>query len=192
MIITPCLLGLAVVARPLVLLLLTEKWLPCVPFLQLLCIQGILWPLHVINLNILVALGRSDLFFRLEVLKQILVGISIAVTYRWGIQAMIYGFIIVNILSCYLNSYYSGKLINYPLKEQIFDLAPYFGIAMVMGIGVYLIRWFRFPNNCTLLISQVLVGILIYTAISWIFRMTAFVEVIDISRSKLKLCKTQP
>ena len=187
MIITPCMLGLIVVARPLVLLLLTEKWLPCVPFLQLLCIPGILWPLHVINLNVLKALGRSDLFFRLEVLKQILVGISIAVTYRWGIQAMIYGQITVSILSYYLNSYYSGKLINYPLKEQIFDIAPYFGIAMVMGIGVYSIRWFRFPNSWTLLISQVLVGVFIYTVMSWIFRMPAFVEVISISRSKLRL-----
>jgi len=158
-------------------------------FLQLLCITGIFWPLHVINLNVLKALGRSDLFLRLEVLKQILVFISIAVTYRWGIQAMIYGQITVNILGYYLNSYYSGKLINYPFKEQIFDLAPYFGIAMVMGIGVHLIRWFRFPNNCTLLISQVLIGILIYTATNWIFRMPAFVEVIDISRGKLKLSK---
>ena len=189
MIITPCMLGLAVVARPLVLLLLTEKWLPCVPFLRLLCISSLLWPLHVINLNVLKALGRSDLFLRLEVLKQILVIISIVVTYRLGIQAMIYGQITVNILSCYLNSYYSGKLINYPLKEQIFNLAPYFGIAMVMGIGVYLIRWFRFPNNCTLLISQVLVGVFIYTATSWIFRIPAFVEVIDVSRDKLKLSK---
>jgi len=189
MIITPCMLGLAVVARPLVLLLLTEKWLPCVPFLQLMCINGILWPLHVINLNVLMAVGRSDLFFRLEVLKQILVGISIAVTYRWGIQAMIYGQITVSILSYYLNSYYSGKLINYPLKEQIFDIAPYFGIAMVMGIGVYSIRWFRFPNSWTLLISQVLVGVFIYTVMSWIFRMPAFVEVIDISRGKPKLSK---
>ena len=189
MIITPCMLGLIVVARPLVLLLLTEKWLPCVPFLQLLCIPGILWPLHVINLNVLKVLGRSDLFLRLEVLKKILVVISIAVTYRWGIQAMIYGQITVSILGCYLNCYYSGKLINYPLKEQIFDLAPYFGTAMVMGIGVYSIRWFRFSNNCILLISQVLVGIFIYAFMSWIFKMPAFVEVIDISRDKLKLSR---
>ncbi len=192
MIITPCMLGLAVVAKPLVSVVLTDKWLPCVPFLQLLCIAGILWPLHVINLNVLKALGRSDLFFRLEVLKKILVVVAIAVTYRWGIQAMIYGQIGVSILAYYLNSYYSGKLINYPTKEQVFDLAPYMGIAMVMGIGVYSVQWFPFPNNLALLASQVLAGISIYAIIGWAFRMPAFVEVIDISRSKLKLCKTRP
>jgi teichuronic acid exporter len=189
MMITPCMLGLAVVARPLVSVVLTDKWLPCVPFLQLLCIEGILWPLHVINMDILKALGRSDLFFRLEVIKKILTVISIAVTYRWGIQAMIYGQIIMSILSYYLNSYYSGKFINYPIKEQLFDLAPYFGVAMVMGICVYSIQLFPFPNNLALLASQILVGISIYTAIGWILRMPAFVEIIDISRSKLKLQK---
>ncbi|MBW8042186.1 MAG: lipopolysaccharide biosynthesis protein [Planctomycetes bacterium] len=185
----PLMIGLLVTAKPLVLVLLTEKWLPCVPYLQLLCVAGLLYPLHVLNLNILMAKGRSDLFLRLEILKKILVVIAIAVTYRWGITAMIYGQITVNILGYYLNSYYSGKLINYPLKEQIFNLAPYLGMAMVMGMGVYSIQWFRFPNNCTLLISQVLIGILIYTAINWIFRMPAFVEIIDISRGKLKLSK---
>jgi O-antigen/teichoic acid export membrane protein len=182
-------IGLLVTAKPLVLFLLTEKWLPCVPYLQLLCVMGLIHPLHVINLSLLKAKGRSDLFFRLEVLKKILVVISITLTYRWGIQAMIYGQIGVSLLAYYLNSYYSGKLIGYPLKEQVFDLAPYFGIAMVMGIGVYTIRWFRFPNNCTLLISQVLVGMFIYAVISWAFRMPAFVEVIDISRGKIKLSK---
>jgi len=189
MIITPCMFGLAVVARPLVLLLLTEKWLPCVPFLQLLCIVGIFLPLHVINLHVLTSLGRSDLFFRLEVLKQILVVISVGVTYRWGITAMIYGQITVSIVGYYLNSYYSGKLINYPRKEQIFDILPYMGMAAVMGISIHFLQWFPFPNNWSLLISQVLVGILVYAAMNWMFRMPAFVEVIDISRGKLAMSR---
>ena len=185
----PMMIGLLVIAKPLVLVLLKEKWLPCVSYLQLLCVMGLLHPLHVINLNLLKAKGRSDLFFRLELLKKILVVISIALTYRWGIQAMIYGQIGVSLLAYYLNSYYSGKLIGYPLKEQVFDLLPYLGMAVVMGIGVYAIRWFRFPNNCALLISQVLVGMFIYAVISWLFRMPAFVEVIDISRGKIRLSK---
>lgn len=191
MIITPCMLGLAIIARPLVLFLLTEKWLPCVPFLQLLCIAGIFWPLHVINLNVLQALGRSDLFFRLEVLKQILVGISIAVTYRWGIQAMIYGQITVNILGYYLNSYYSGKLINYPLKEQIFNLTPYLATSIIMGIGVYSVQLLPFPNNWSLLISQVLAGVVVYMVLSLIFKMSAFLEIVEIVRDTLKLCVSQ-
>ncbi len=187
MIITPCMFGLAIVAKPLVSLVLTEKWLPCVPFLRLLCILGILFPLHVINLNVLMALGRSDLFFRLEVLKKILVIIAIAVTYRWGIQAMIYGQIGISILSYYLNSYYSGKLINYPIKEQVFDCAPHVVIGVLMGVGVYYVQWLPFSSNVALLIFQILTGISLFTTLSWIFKTPAFIETIDILREKLKI-----
>jgi len=185
MIIAPCMLGLAIVARPLVSLVLTDKWLPCVPFIQLLCVVGIIWPLHVINLNVLMALGRSDLFFRLEVLKKILIVISITITYRWGIHAMICGQVAVSILSYYLNSYYSGKLIDYPIREQIFNLAPYLAIAIVMAAGVYSIRWFQIANDVILLVTQILIGVVIYATLAWILRMSAFTEIVNFSISKL-------
>lgn len=182
----PMMIGLLVTAKPLVLVLLTEKWLPCVPYLQLLCVVGLLYPLHAINLNVLMAKGRSDLFLRLEVLKKILVVISITVTYRWGIQAMIYGQIGVSLLAYYLNSYYTGRFIGYPLKEQIFDLLPYLGMAVVMGIGVCSLQLLPFPNNWSLLISQVLSGIIIYTGLAWAFGISAFSEIVDVLRDTLK------
>lgn len=182
----PMMIGLLVIAKPLVLVLLTEKWLPCVPYLQLLCVVGLLLPLHVINLNVLMAKGRSDLFLRLEVLKKVLVVIAIAVTYRWGIQAMIYGQIGVSILAYYLNSYYTGRFISYPLREQIFDLLPYLGMAIVMGIAVYALQLLPFPNNWSLLVSQVLAGVIIYGAMNLIFRTSAFSEIIDLLRDMLK------
>lgn len=186
----PMMIGLLVTAKPLVLVLLTEKWLPCVPYLQLLCVMGLLYPLNVINLNVLKAKGRSDLFLRLEILKKILTVISIALTYRWGVKAMITGHIcIVSVPAYYLNSYYTGRFIGYPLKEQIFDLLPYLGMAVVMGIGVYCLQLLPFPNMWSLLISQVVVGILIYLGSSWAFRVSGFVEVIDILGDKLKLRK---
>jgi len=180
----PMMIGLAVIAKPLVLVLLTDKWLPCVPYLQLFCVVGMLYPLHVINLNVLIAQGRSDLFLRLEVFKKILVVIAIAVTYRWGIQAMIYGQIGVSILGYYLNSYYTGRLIRYPLKEQVFDLLAYLGMAVVMGIGVYSLQLLPFPNNWSLLISQVLAGVIIYCAMNLIFRTSAFFEIVEIVKHK--------
>ncbi len=182
----PIMIGLLVTAKPLVLVLLTEKWLPCVPYLQLLCFVGLLYPLHLINLNVLIAKGRSDLFLRLEVLKKILVVIAIAVTYRWGIQAMIYGQIGVSILSYYLNSYYTGRLIGYPLKKQVFDLSPYLGMAVMMGIGVYSLQLLPFPNNWSLLIFQGLAGVIIYAALSRIFKMPAFLEILAIVTNRLK------
>lgn len=182
----PMMIGLLVTAKPLVLVLLTEKWLPCVPYLQLLCFVGLLYPLHVINLNVLKAKGRSDLFLRLEILKKILVVIAIAVTYRWGIQAMIYGQITVSVLAYYLNSYYTGRFIGYPLKEQVFDLLPYLGMAVVMGIGVYSLQLLPFPNNWSLLITQFLAGIIIYTGLAWAFGIAAFSEIVDVLRDTLK------
>jgi O-antigen/teichoic acid export membrane protein len=182
----PMMIGLLVTAKPLVLVLLTEKWLPCVPYLQLLCVMGLAYPLHVINLNVLMAKGRSDLFLRLEILKKVLVVIAIAVTYRWGITGMIYGQITVNILCYYLNSYYTGRLIGYPFREQVVDLFPYLGIAVVMGIGIHYLQLLPFPNNWTLLISQVLAGVIIYISLNRIFRMPAFSEIVDLLRDTLK------
>ena len=148
--------------------------------------MGLLYPLHAINLNVLKAKGRSDLFLRLEVLKRILVVIAIAVTYRWGIQAMIYGQITISVLAYYLNSYYTGRFIGYPLKEQIFDLLPYLGMAVVMGACVYCLQFFPFPNNWGLLISQILAGIVIYTGLSWGLRMPALSEIIGVLRGKVR------
>jgi O-antigen/teichoic acid export membrane protein len=143
----PMMVGMAVVAKPLVLVLLTEKWLPCVPYLQLLCLVGLLFPLSVMNLNVLQAMGRSDLFLRLEIIKKILITISIAITWRWGIVAMIYGQIVVSLLSYYLNSYYNGVLLGYPIQEQIVDLFSYLAAAVVMGLAVYLIKWLWISNT---------------------------------------------
>lgn len=188
----PMMIGLLVTAKPLVLVLLTEKWLPCVPYLQLLCVMGLLYPLHVINLNVLTAKGRSDLFLRLEILKKILTVISIAITYRWGIMAMITGHIcIVSVPAYYLNSYYTGRFIGYPLKEQILDLFPYLGITVVMGIGVYCLQLLPFPNNWSLLVSQVLAGIIIYTGSAWAFGIAAFSEIVDVLRNTLKPLMSQ-
>lgn len=183
----PMMIGLAVVARPLVLVLLTEKWAACVPFLQLLCIEGMLYPLHVINLNMLQSLGRSDLFLRLEVIKKVLVVINIALTWRWGISAMIYGMIITSIIGYYLNSYYNGILISYKFREQVSDLFPYLGVSVLMGIVVYGIGLLQFPNNFILLLVQIAIGILMYISLCRVFRMKAFMELWNTMLNRIAL-----
>lgn len=185
----PMMMGLAVVAKSLVYVLLTEKWAPCVPYLRLLCMVGMLYPLQVINLDILKAKGRSDLFFRLEIVKKLLIVVNIAVTWRWGIEAMIYGQIFLSIVAYYLNSYYTGKLINYPFKEQILDLVPYLAISAAMGFGIFLVKYLPTSSNVVLLISQVLIGVSLYIALSCIFKPSAFAETLEILKGKLKLCR---
>ena len=173
----PMMVGLAVVARPLVLVLLTEKLGESIPYLQLLCCLGLLFPLHLINLNLLQSLGRSDLFLRLEIIKKGLIIITIAVTWRWGIPAIIYGMIVMSIISYYLNSYYVGLLIGYPIREQFRDLISYLSIAVLMGVAVYAAGLLPFPNIWSMLLMQIISGIIVYVGLCRLFRLEAFMEI---------------
>ena len=173
----PMMIGLAVVARPLVLVMLTEKWAPSIPYMQLLCVAGLLYPLHLINLNMPQALGRSDLFLRLEIIKKVMIAINIAVTWRWGISAMIYGIIITSIISYYLNSYYNGVLIHYPIKEQVLDLLPYLIVSVLMGGAVYAPGLLQFPNHWSRLLVQIATGIFVYVFLCRAFRLKAFMDI---------------
>jgi O-antigen/teichoic acid export membrane protein len=147
----PMMIGLAVIARPLVLVLLTEKWAESIPYLQLLSFWGLLYPLHVINLNVLQALGRSELFLRLEIIKKVLIVINIAVTWRFGISAMICGMIIFSIIAYFLNSYYTGILIGYSIREQLRDLSTYLIMAVLMGAAVYVAGLLPFSHHWSVL-----------------------------------------
>ena len=173
----PLMTGLAVTCRPLVLILLGEKWAGCVHYLQLLCILGLLYPVHAMNLNILTSMGRSDLFLRLEIIKKILIVVSILITWRWGISAMIYGMIATSVVSCYLNSYYTRILIDYSPGEQLKDLFPYLAAAVVMGATAFAVGLLRFPNNLLMLSAQVVTGTGIYLGLCWAFRLAAFDEI---------------
>ena len=185
----PMMLGLAAIARPLVLALLTPKWADCIPYLQLLCLLRLLYPLHVINLNVLQAMGRSDLFLRLEVIKKVLIAVNIAISWRWGIFAMIYGMFALDYIGYYLNSYYTGALIGYSAREQLRDSFPYLIMAMLMGIGVYVAGLQPFPNCWSILLAQVTMGIVIYVALCRMFRLPAFMEMWEAGWEKVRLFK---
>lgn len=185
----PMMIGLAIIARPLVLVLLTDKWTECILYLQLLCLAGLLLPIHSINLNMLQALGRSDLFLRLEIVKKILIVINIAVTWRWGIASMILGIIVLSMISYYLNSYYTGVLIGYPISEQSRDLFSYLMMAGVMGFAVYGIGFLPFPNDWSLLLVQIPLGGIVYFGLCRMFKLAALMEVWQESRTKIKVLR---
>jgi teichuronic acid exporter len=180
----PMMIGLAIVARPLVLLILTEKWAPCIPYLQLFCLAGLMYPLQVINLNVLIALGRSGTFLRLEIIKKVLAVINIAVTWRWGISAMIDGMIVMSVIGYYLNSYYTGVLIGYSIWEQVRDLLSYLLTAMVMGVTVVAFGQIRFPSLGIMLSVQIAAGITVYVGLCGLFRLAAFVELLQMARKR--------
>jgi O-antigen/teichoic acid export membrane protein len=179
----PMMIGLVVIARPLVLLLLTEKWADSIPYFQLFCLVGLIFPLHLINLNLLQALGRSDLFLRLELIKKVLIIINLSITWQWGIAAMICGMIITSLFSFYLNSYYTGTLINYTIREQFSDFAGYLILAVLTAIGVYGVGFFCFPNLWSQLAVQLLMGVLSYIVLCRLFRLSVFMEVWESGRT---------
>jgi len=174
----PVLLGMAAVAQPLVVVLLTEKWLPCVPYLQLLCFAGILYPMHLLNLNVLTAHGKSGRFFRLEIIKRALVVLNIVVTYRWGVLAMVCGQAVNSVISFFVNAYYTKDLVGYSIPEQLKDLSPYFVAAGLMAL---LVRVVDLPLPAGHWVSlqlafKVLVGAIVYGVLCLILRVPALSE----------------
>ena len=157
-------LGLAAIARPLIILLIGEKWLTAVKYLQIICFAGMLFPLHAINLNILQVKGRSDLFLRLEVIKKTLAVLPIILGIFWGIEFMLLGSVFTSFVSFFLNSYYSGRLIQYSTRQQIYDILPIFLISFLVSSIMYIITFLNFSNTLTILI-QCIIGFLLYIGI---------------------------
>lgn len=182
LVVFPLMTGLVITAEPVVVLLLTSKWLPSVPYLQLLCIAGALIPMQAINLNALNAQGRSDLFFRIILLNKLLILIFVVITYRYGIMAMIYGQIVSMFFSYYLNAYYSGKLLDYNFIEQMKDLIPSLFLSGVMGLIIFSFSFFPFESYITLLSLQVVAGIMIYAGLNYLFKTSGFLELINIAK----------
>lgn len=133
----PCMLLLASVSKPMIITLIGEKWLQAAEFLRIICFSSMLYPLHAINLNMLQVQGRSDLFLRLEIIKKAIAVGPILI----GIFVSIYWMLIAGIgtstIAYYLNSYYSGTMINYGMKEQIKDIAPSFIIGLISAIVAF-------------------------------------------------------
>ena len=155
-----CMLGLAAVAKPLILILIGEKWLPAVYFLQIICFSGMLYPLHAINLNILQVKGRSDLFLKLEIIKKIIAVGPIVMGIIYGIECMLWGGVLISFIAYFLNSYYSANLINYPTSEQIKDILPTFLTSFVVAVFMWSVSFLNI-SVYALLPIQILVGILL-------------------------------
>lgn len=150
-------LGMVGCAKPLIIVLIGEKWIDCVPFLQLVCLNMMLYPLHALNLNMLQVQGRSDLFLRLEIIKKIVAIGPIIIGIFFNIYWMLIGSIFVGLYSYYLNAYYSGSYLNYPIKEQILDILPSFVNASIM-MGIIIVIGFIPLPFIVLLFLQILIG----------------------------------
>ena len=160
-IIFPLMMGLAAVAFPMIRLILTPKWEGCSLYLQIICFALMWYPIHAINLNLLQVKGRSDLFLRLEIIKKI-VGVCImCITIPLGIAAMCIGMVASSLISLFINTYYTGKLIDIGYLKQMRDLTPIFINSLIMGGIVYFS--IQISDNDILQLSlSIIVGVLSY------------------------------
>ncbi len=166
----PLMMGLAVCSKPLILVLLTEKWVSCVPYMQLFCIYFALMPIHTVNLNAIRAIGRSDVVLKLEIVKKIL-GLFCIIGGAWiGVLAIAVFQAVYSVLSAVINAWPNRKLLNYGLLEQWKDIFPNLGITIIMGISVYALSWLPL-GNITMLAVQVVMGVVIYVGLSLILKL---------------------
>ena len=173
-------------AKPVVAILLTAKWLPSVPFIQLLALAGMLYTLQTTNLNILKVKGRSDLYLKLEFVKKIIGVAFIVIGLFWGIYGLIVSLVVSAYVSYLINSYYSGKLISYPVAEQLLDLAPYLLSSLVMAAAAYSVKLVVPFGDVGMLLSQATVAAVTYFLVSLLLRLDAINELKLIAESLYK------
>jgi len=183
----PTLIFMAILGEPLFRFLFTEKWLPAVPYFQIICATGILYPIHAYNLNILNVKGRSDLFLKLEIIKKIVMTIIILISFRFGIFGLLYGSIVSSIIALFINSYYSGKYINYPALEQLKDLLPIIIVAFLAAFSAFHLCSRFLPATASdwiTILCVSLCGGVIYLGLAFILKMSSLFEILQLLKIK--------
>ena len=181
----PLMMGLAVCAEPLIRLLLTEKWLPCVPYMRIFCFSYAFYPLHTANLNAIKALGRSDMFLKLEIIKKVFGVVILMITLPYGVYVMALSLLFTSVMAQIINSWPNAKLLDYAYIQQLKDMLPAILLSCLMGALVYPITWLGWSDWVTLPV-QVIIGAAIYVAGSVIFRLDSFDYMLSIVKKLLR------
>ena len=186
-IIFPMMAGLAGVAEPLVTLVLTEKWLPCVPYMRIYCFTLAFYPVHTCNLQAINAMGRSDIFLKLEIIKKAMsIGsLCIAVFCFDSPIAIAMTGVFTSLISCFINASPNKKLVGYSYLEQMKDILPSLLIAAVMFGAVLCVELLRLDSLVTMAI-QVAVGVVVYIGLAALLRLEPFRFLLNLLKKKLK------
>jgi len=177
-VIFPMMFGLFVIAEPLVKILLTDKWLPCVPFLQIFCLIYALWPIHTVNLQAINAIGRSDVNLNLQIIKRTLDILILIVTISMGIYAIALGALFSGVASSFINAFPNKKLINYNYFEQVKDIVPSLILALIMAVVVFSLSYLNLPLIFKLIL-QIFTGGTVYILLSYYLKIEAFTYLLD-------------
>ena len=180
-IMTPILFGMAIVATSLVRILLTDKWLPCVPYLQIMCVVWWLQPTQSCSIQAVKAIGRSDIYLRIEVISKIIgVSLLVAAVYLFDTPLSIaITMLLGQAVAVFLYGFYVHKLIGYTIKEQLKDLFVPALLGLIMAAALYFIG-FYIHNTLVCLIVQIISGAIIYVALSYIFKIEEFKYILNL------------
>ena len=182
----PIMVGMIVAAKPLVIVLLTEKWIDVVPFVQILCIANFFRPITISNWEAIKALGYSGITLKLELIKKIVDIVILVISVCFGVYAIAWGCVLFNLICVFINLAPNKKLLNYGIREQVIDAVPTLLIAMAMGLSIY---WIQFLNmsNLIILTIQFIVGVTLYFALSRLFKEESFMYIINIIKEKRQI-----
>ncbi len=182
-IMAPLMIGLAACSKEVIALILTDKWLPCVPYLQIFCFTYMIWPLHTANLNAIKALGRSDMFLKLEIIKKC-IGLTLLIITMWiSVLAMAISLLVSGVCSLIINSWPNRKLLNYKVEDQIKDILPNIIMALIMGAAVLFIGLSPLPLIIRLIV-QIVVGATIYYILSKITKNDTYLYAINLIQQR--------
>ncbi len=184
---SPVLVLMIFQAENIVIVLLTEKWIQVVPYLQILCLSGLLLPLSEYNLNVLTVKGRTDLVLKLELYKKIITVVIFAVSIFWGIYGILVGQVVNSIVIYVLNSFYTKKMINYSLLEQVKDVLPYILLSFIASLITHAIMykdWFSKDFVLVTLTVFVTLSMVIYLTLAKILKLEAFESLLLILKRK--------
>ena len=173
----PMMLGMAALAKPLTLVILGEKWLPSVPILQVLCLAGIFWPLHVINLNVLLAQGHSLLFFRLELVKKTVGILLLLIGAKFGVMGIAWSTVIFGLFAFAVNAHYSKAFLNYGTRSQVRDFLPSASIAACMAVAVSFASNVLIVHPLLKVGGLTLIGMFLFLGAAFLLRLRALADV---------------
>lgn len=180
----PFMVGIMVCASPVVRLVLTEDWLPIVPYLRILCISYAFMPIHTANLNAIKAIGRSDTYLKLEIIKKFVDFGTILATMFISVKAMVYGVLVASIISQVINAWPNKKLLGYSYFEQVADMIPQIIASAIMGAVIYPISLINM-HYILMMAIQVPLGVVVYIICSKLMHIDSFEYLLDTLKSLL-------
>ncbi len=180
------LFGLMAVADTLVLALLGEQWLICVPYLRIMCVAYSFWPIHITNLQAINAVGRSDVFLKLEVIKKGMGLTGLIIGAQFGPLVMISIKAVLDFFSTFVNAWPNKKLLGYSIFSQWMDIMPSLILSLVMSAVVYGLQFVLPGGPMVKLLLQIMAGMAVYGLLAWIFKMESFAYLVQTIKGQLQ------